>query len=198
MKDSSKILVILTGKTASGKDTVMTKVLSRFPDFKRIISTTSREKRIGEKNGVDYFFLSKPDFLRKIEKDDFIEYIKYGGNLYGTEKFQILNNLNSNLIWRIDPSRAGKIREFIKSAFKESVASDLLKRVLVIYLTVDDEAILRRLKKRGLTQEEIERRMLEDAKFWQEFKGNYDYVVENVSGKLDETVNKVCNLTRNN
>lgn len=197
MENPSKLLVVLTGKTASGKDSVMARILSRFPDFKRVITTTSRKQRIGEENHLDYNFVSEAVFLRKIKKGDFIEYVSYGGNLYGTEKSQILDNLNSDLIWRIDPSRAGQIKEFIKNTLDGDRAEDLLKRVLVIYLTVDDAVILQRLKKRGLSQEEIEKRMSEDAKFWQEFKKNYDSIVENVPGRLDETVLKVCAIINN-
>lgn len=174
-------LIVLTGKTASGKDTVMNKVLSRFPDLKRVVSSTSRKQRNGEKDGKDYFFLNKEEFKRKIENDDFIEYVEYAGNLYGTEKNQLIPE--SNLIWRIDPSRAGKIRDLIKD-----------KNILVVYLTVDNATVLERLVKRGFPQEEINRRMQEDQTFWDKYQDNYDFVVENVPGKLGETVNQVCNL----
>lgn len=176
-------LIILTGKTASGKDTIMSKLLSRFPDFKRVVTTTSRGPRGGEKDGVDYLFLSEPDFRHKIDMGDFIEYVEYGGNLYGTEKTQITDRLENGLIWRIDPSRAGQIRELIKGS-----------KVIVIYLTVDDEAILKRLQGRGLSQQEIEKRMAEDARFWQKYKDNYDFVVENIPGKLNQTVDKIIQI----
>lgn len=177
-------LIVLTGKTASGKDTIMLKLLARIPDLKRIITTTSRTPRSGESNGVDYNFISAKDFQSKIKNNEFIEYVKYGGNFYGTEKNQIIGN-DSYLIWRIDPSRAGQVRELISNYFS---------KVIVIYLTVSDEIVLQRLKKRGLKREEIDRRMQEDKEFWQKYKGNYDFVVENVPGKLDETVNQVYKL----
>lgn len=190
--DNSARLLILTGKTASGKDTVMAKLLFRLPDFKKVITTTSRAPRDGEKEGIDYHFISASDFRRKIEAGDFIEYVEYGGNLYGTEKAQITNNLDKNLIWRIDPSRAGQIRQLIKDSFEANLAENLLKKVIVIYLTVSDDVALTRLKERNLSQEEITKRMQEDAKFWKEYKGSYDFVVENTPGKLDETVDKIC------
>lgn len=191
---SSFSLIVLTGKTASGKDTVMAELLLRLPDFKRIITTTSRAPRYNEKDGVDYHFIPESDFRQKIGTGDFIEHVKYGGNLYGTEKAQITENLTQNFIWRIDPSRAGQMRKLIREAFDPDTAEDLLKRLLVIYLTVNDDVILGRLQRRGLTKEEISKRMQEDAKFWQEFKTSYDHVVENIPGKLDETVHKVISL----
>ncbi|MDP3758519.1 MAG: guanylate kinase, partial [Candidatus Daviesbacteria bacterium] len=92
------LLIILTGKTASGKDTVISRLLSRLPDFKKVVTVTSRAPRVGEKDGMDYFFLSREDFKQKIEKGDFIEYVEYGGNFYGTEKTQLADT-TQGLIW---------------------------------------------------------------------------------------------------
>ncbi|KKQ85521.1 MAG: Guanylate kinase [Candidatus Daviesbacteria bacterium GW2011_GWF2_38_7] len=135
---SAKSLIVLTGKTTSGKDTVASKLQQKFPNLKKILTTTSRPPRNSETNGIDYDFLSEDKFKQKITEGDFIEHVEYGGNLYGTQKCQIANNLGHDLIWRIDPSRAGKVREFIKDSFDQSRADDLLKRIVVIYLTVSD------------------------------------------------------------
>lgn len=175
-------MIVLTGKTASGKDTVLKRLLSRFPSLKRVVTTTSRNPRPGEKEGIDYFFISKEVFKKRIENGEFIEYVEYGGNLYGTEKRRLISD--SNLIWRIDPSRAGRIRELIST------------KVLVIYLTVSDEIVLQRLKKRGLSQEEIDRRMAEDRGFWQKYQSAYDFVVENVPGELAGTVDKISKIIK--
>lgn len=177
-------LIVLTGKTAAGKDTVVSKLLSKLPDFKKVVTTTSRAPRPGEQDGVDYNFVSREDFKQKIEKGLFFEYVEYGGNFYGTEKAQ-LKDTNKGLIWRIDPSRAGQIRELLDCP------------VLVIYLTVPDLVVLERLEKRGLSREEIEKRMNEDKKFWEEYKSSYDFVVENVPGQLAETVDKIIQIIEN-
>lgn len=176
--------IILTGKTASGKDTIISKLLSRLSNFRKVTTTTSRTPRNGEKNGVDYNFISREEFKQKIEEGLFFEYVEYGGNFYGTEKTQLANT-GQGLIWRIDPSRAGKIRQLIDSP------------VLVIYLTVPDSVVLERLKERGFSQEEIEKRMGEDRKFWEEYKESYDFVVENIPGKLDQTVDKIIKILEN-
>ncbi len=183
MENNFHLLIVLTGKTASGKDAVMAGLLNRLPNLKRVVTTTSRAIRPGETNGVDYNFISEEDFRHKIENGDFIEYVEYGGNLYGTEKSQLNTEKSQDLIWRIDPSRAGKVRQLITGF-----------RILVFYLTVDDTVVLERLHKRGLSGQEIATRMQEDAKFWQQFKDNYTDVVENVPGKLDETVNQISRL----
>lgn len=176
--------IILTGKTASGKDTIISKLLSRLSGLKKVMTTTSRTPRIGEKNGVDYNFISREDFKQKIERNDFIEYVEYGGNFYGTEKSELAES-DKGLIWRIDPSRAGKIREQIEAP------------LLVIYLTVPDSVVIERLERRGFSKEEIEKRMKEDKKFWEEYKNNYDFVVENIPGQLNQTVDKIVQIIEN-
>lgn len=170
-------MIVLTGKTASGKDAVLEKLLLKIPHLKRVITTTSRDPRPGEVNGVDYNFISEDAFREKIENGEFLEYVEYGGNFYGTPKTQLENG--NNLVWKIDPSMAGKVKDAV-----------------VIYLTVDDEVVLQRLKERGLSEEEIAKRMQDDKIFWQQYKDNYDYVIENVPGKLDETVEKIKQLTK--
>lgn len=176
-----KLLLVLTGKTTAGKDTVMHRLLAKYPDFKRVVTTTSRKIRPGEQNGIDYNFISEDDFKQKIKNNDFLEYVNYAGNLYGTEKSQL--GTEFDLIWRIDPSRAGQIKDLIKD-----------KRLLVIYLTVDDAVVYERLRRRGLPEADIEKRMQEDKSFWEKYKDNYDFVIENVPGKLDETVDKASRL----
>ena len=177
----NNFLIVLTGKTASGKDTIIAKLLEKFPDFKKVITTTSRILRTGEINGIDYNFVSKEDFKDKITQGDFEEYVEYGGNLYGTEKSQL--NTEGDLIWRIDPSRAGQIKDLIKN-----------KKLLVIYLTVDDATVYKRLKLRGLSQQEIDNRMRDDKVFWEKYKENYDFVVENIPGQLDLTLDKIVEI----
>ena len=94
-------MIILVGASASGK-TEICKALCYKYGFKKFVTTTTREQRSNEINGVDYFFISKDEFLNKISQDRFIEYVQYNGNYYGTEKNQIddktvLIVANSNL-----------------------------------------------------------------------------------------------------
>lgn len=176
------MLIILTGKTASGKDTVKEAFLAKYPNFKRVTTSTSRAPREGEKDGIDYYFLSKKEFEEKLNNNEFLEYVEYGGNYYGTESSQI--KPGEDLIWKIDPSMAGKA----KQVFPESI---------IIYITTDDEIVLRRLKERGFSNEETERRMQDDQKFWDLYHDKYDYIVENAPGKLEETLEKIISIIEN-
>lgn len=191
------MLIVLTGRSASGKDTIQTLLLSRYPTLKRVVTTTSRRIRAGEKDGVDYHFLTEEGFKEKIAKGDFLEYVEYGGNFYGTTKVELANALKQDTIWRIDPSRAGEAREFIKRSFSPETSEKLIQKVVVMYVTVGDEVVLQRLKKRNLSSEEIDKRMADDKKIWEQYKNNYDYVLENVPGKLDETIDKITRLIEN-
>lgn len=179
------MLIVLTGKTASGKDTIKNALLSKYPNLKKVITTTSRSPRAGEKGGVDYHFLSKEDFQKGINLGNFIEYVEYGGNFYGTQKKDLENYLQKDILWRIDPSRAGKIREIIK------------RDLVVIYINTSTDVILQRLKNRKLSDSEIEKRMADDAKIWQENKENYDFVIENKPGKLNQAIDKVFEILEN-
>lgn len=173
------MLIIITGKTASGKDTIIAGLLQKYSDFKKVLTSTSRSIREGEVNGVDYNFLAEDKFRQKIDQGDFLEYVEYGGNFYGTEKSRIRED--EDLIWKIDPSMAGKAKQL----FPDSIS---------IYITVDDQVVLERLRERGLSEEDIAKRMQDDQKFWDLYKDKYNYIIENVPGKLDETVSKIIKI----
>lgn len=191
------MLIVLTGKTASGKDTIKDILLSKYPNLKTVITTTSRAPRSGEIDGVNHHFLTKEQFQKAIDESKFIEYVEYGRNFYGTQKKDLKDHLNGALLWRIDPSRAGEIRQFLKRAFPSQVADKLIKNLKVIYITVSDDVVLERLRERGLAEDEIQNRMADDAATWEENEKNYDYVVENIPGKLDETIDKVVQILNN-
>ena len=191
------MLIVLTGKTASGKDTIASRLLSKYSYLKRVVTTTSRSLRSGEKEGIDYFFLTKEDFENKIKQNEFAEYVEYGGNFYGTYKKELEKTLSSDLIWKIDPFRAGETREFIKRAFSKNLAEQLIKRLVVIYITCEDQVILERLKKRGLSDQEIGQIMKDDKKIWQKYQKAYDFVIENIPGQLKTTVNKIIKILEN-
>lgn len=178
-------LIILSGKTASGKDTIKSALLKKYPNLKKVITTTSRTPRMGEKDGIDYHFLTRDQFKEKIKQDAFAEYVEYGGNYYGTYKEELEKSQNGDYLWKIDPSRAGQIKNTLKNA-------------VVIYITCDDDVVLQRLKNRGLSKEEIEKRMADDQRIWDQYKDSYDFVINNVSGKLDQTINKVCEIIDSN
>ena len=171
----------MTGKTASGKDTIISRILKQLPSYKKVLTTTSRLPRDNEQNGVDYIFISENEFIEQVKQEEFLEYVKYGGNYYGTQKAHI--NTAENLIWKIDPSMAGK-------------AKKLFPNCKVIYINTSDEIVLNRLIKRGISNEEVQKRIADDREFVAQFKDKYDFIIENVPGKLDETIDKIIEILK--
>ena len=80
-------LIVISAPSGAGKDTVVKELMKKYGENKWIsVSATSRDPRPGEKEGVDYFYLTKEEFEKNIEEGFFLEYANYAGNYYGTPK----------------------------------------------------------------------------------------------------------------
>ena len=107
-------LIIISGTTCAGKGTVIRKLLENHNDLLLSTSYTSRPMREGDVDGVDYYFISKEEFERKIQNDDFLEYaVVHYGDYYGTPKKEVLELLDSgkDVILEIDVQGAKLIKE---------------------------------------------------------------------------------------
>ena len=175
------MLIVLTGPASSGKDTIMQALLQRYPDMKRVISTTTREKRPGEVEGKDYYFVNKEQFEQMIRDNKFFEYVEFHGNLYGTAKDELEPFTQSqDLIWRVEMSRASKV-----------------KNGLVLYIDVLDWQILRdRMRKRGMSDEEIKERLNRDKADFAKFGANFKHIIYNEEGKLNETIGQIAGIIK--
>ena len=166
------MLVILSGVSGAGKDTIKKELIKRMPNIVTLPSFTSRNIRPGEVEGDHYHFISKEEFEEKIRKGDFYEYDLHHGNYYGTSR-----ELMSNKI------KEGKI---IVKDIEVNGTENLLKilgndtRIVTIFLKVDKDELRRRLENRGdnLTEEEMQIRLgrleYEESKI-----KLYDYVIKN-------------------
>ena len=90
-------LIVISGPSGAGKDSVVSRLLETNKNIWLSISATSRSPRGNEKDGINYYFLSKEDFEEKIKEDYFLEYAKYTDNYYGTPKANIMEKLNNTL-----------------------------------------------------------------------------------------------------
>lgn len=92
-------MIILVGPSASGK-TEIVKYLIKYFSYTKFVTTTTRNIRVNEINGIDYNFISTAEFLDKIKNNEFIEFVNYNNNYYGTEK----RNINDSTCLIIEPS----------------------------------------------------------------------------------------------
>ncbi len=138
--DSNSLLIVISAPSGAGKTTVTRKLLKAFPEIQFSISTCTRPKRDNEKDGIDYFFVSKERFEDSIAKGDFVEWTKTYGDYYGTSKQFVENMLSAgaDVIFDIDSKGAQAIKElypdnavliFILPPFIEDLRIRLLGRM---------------------------------------------------------------------
>ncbi|MBP5181581.1 MAG: guanylate kinase, partial [Lentisphaeria bacterium] len=107
------MVLILSGPSGAGKSTLTSRALAEFPDLSFSISCTTRALRGGEKDGVDYYFLSREKFEEHIANGDFLEYACVHGNFYGTLRSEVARRVEEgrDVILDIDVQGAQKILE---------------------------------------------------------------------------------------
>ena len=169
MKDRG-LLIVLSGPSGVGKGTVRKAIFDNYSnDFDYSISMTTRKKREGEKEGVDYFFRTKEEFEKLIEEGGLLEYAEYVGNYYGTPLEYVNKTLDSgrDVFLEIEVQGALKVREKMPEAifiFLSPPNLDELESRIVNRGTDSDEMIQKRMTK-----------AVEELKLIQ----YYDYVVQN-------------------
>ena len=164
------LLIVLSGPSGVGKGTVRKAIFEEDGiDFQYSISATTRQPRIGEVNGEDYFFVSREDFEEKISNGDMLEYAQYVNNYYGTPKSFIDETLASGRDVFLEIDVQGALQ--VKSKMPEGV---------YIFLTPPDLTNLReRLVGRGTDSQEVIEKRVTAARDELKQMINYDYAVEN-------------------
>lgn len=165
------MLVVLIGKTASGKTTIAD-LLSQDYGYKKIITYTSRPMRDGEIDGYTYHFVSDEEFKEKINSDFFLEYKTYtvaDGSVwyYGSPKQEFYNEKDSIIILTPDG-----YRDFLKF--------NIPHKSIYIYSNID--TIKKRLIARGDNKDEAERRVAHDIQDFKGVENEVDYIVYNNEG----------------
>ena len=177
------LLLVISGPAGSGKGTVNAHLLKR-DDFVYSVSATTRAPRPGEVNGINYHFITKEDFLHRIEHGEMLEYTEYCGNFYGTPKKEAEDVLRSgkNLILEIEVEGAKNVKAIYPEA------------VLVLLLPPSYSVQEQRLRGRGTETEEKILQRLARAKEEILCADAYDYVVYNYDGRDLEAAESILGI----
>lgn len=173
---SKGVLMILSGPSGSGKDTVLEEMMKVDSNIVMSKSLTTRKPRPGEINGKDYIFVSTEEFEDNIKNNKMLEYVKYGKNYYGTPKDPIDNWMREGktVILRIEVQGADKIR-------------DIYPDVISVFLMPPSVKTLHsRLKGRGSETDEAIKTRMEIAMNEMVRASDYDYIV--VNDRLQDAV----------
>ncbi len=174
-------LYIISGPSGVGKGTLVKLLLKEDESLALSVSCTTRKPREGEKDGVDYFFLTKEEFLKRVEEDGFLEYDEHFGNYYGTPKSFVREQMkNKSVILEIDVVGALNVKNRCGEEFSP---------VLILVIPPDEETLIRRLEGRASEDENALRERLARAKYELSLKDKYDYVV--VNDDLGATVKRL-------
>ncbi len=173
-------LVVFSAPSGTGKSTIATRVLGRLHNIRFSVSATTRQKRAGEEEGVNYYFLDREDFEAKIFSGGFIEYEFFFGNYYGTLLDKTYNVIDSGVNMLLDLDVKGALN--VKKLFHETA--------LLLFIKPPSMAVLKeRLKGRESEDENSLNVRLERAYLELGYADQFDEVV--VNDNLDKTVDIV-------
>lgn len=176
MQNSKNKLFVISGSSGVGKGTVIKGFLQRNPNFGLSISYTTRAKREGEVDGVNYFFVSKEEFLQGVKNGEFLEWAEFSGNYYGTKKSFVEKSLNDgkDLILEIETQGALQIKEKMPEA------------VLIFIAPPSYQDLEMRLRNRNTESEEMILKRLDFVKMEIQNSQYYDYQI--VNDKLEDAI----------
>lgn len=181
-------ILILSGPSGCGKSTLLKEVYKEIGDYYFSISTTTREPRVGEKNGVDYFFVTKEEFEKDIKENSFLEYASVHGNYYGTSLKPINKALDDKKLVIFDIDVQG--HELVRNQLDAIVTS-------VFITTPSLEVLENRLNSRNTDEKEVIANRIKNAKAEVEYFRDYDYLI--INDNLDEASKQlvsIANITR--
>lgn len=181
---SKGTVLIVSGPSGSGKDTILKEVFKALPDIKFSISSITRAMREGEVEGEKYNFISVENFLSMIKDNELLEYNKYLDNYYGTPRKPVENVLNNGgeIIIEVDVNGAASIREKLPEA------------VSVFIMPPSFETLKSRLSGRGTESMELVNKRLNEALNEISRASEYDYIV--VNDDLNEAVDDLVSIIK--
>jgi len=177
------MLVIISGPSGVGKDTIIDALRRRHhdPEYHYVVTCTTRAKRPGEVDGIDYHFLDRATFAARRKAGEFLEANDVHGNWYGTPRSQVREKLaeGRDVILKIDVQGAQVVKEKIPGA------------LLIFLIPPSLEDLFQRLLSRATeTADELELRQ-QNAAIELARQEDYDYVVTNETGQVERTAERI-------
>jgi guanylate kinase len=178
------LLIVLSGPSGAGKDSVCEVLRGWYPTMHKVVTATTRPVRPGEENGKDYHFISQPDFDHLLETGGFVEHATVYDHSYGVPRIEIEDPLafGRDVIARVDVQGAATL----KGLFPDAV---------LIFVTPGsiDEGV-RRMRERDLDTEAQQQHRTEIAASELEAARDFDYVVLNETGRLEEAASEIAKI----
>lgn len=180
LDERPSLLIVLSGPSGVGKDTLLQRLTQVCPDMHRSVTCTTRTPRPGERPGIDYNFLSKEDFLRRIESGEFLEYAEVHGNLYGSSlrDVQEMRRDRKDVVLKIDVQGGLAVKQKVPEA------------VMIFIGPPSLEELERRLRGRYTDSEAAIEKRCRDARSEIEQIPRYDYLV--INDDVGAAVQKLC------
>ncbi len=181
-------ILIISGPSGCGKSTLLKEVYKDIDDYYFSISSTTRVPRVGEKDGVDYFFISKEEFLKDIEAGYFLEWAEVHGNYYGTSLKPVMKAVNE-----------GKLAIFDIDVQGHDIARKKLNDLITsVFITTPNLSELEnRLNNRATDSKEIIENRIKNAKEEIKHFQKYDYFIVNDDlQKASKELVSIANVAR--
>ncbi|MDD2259104.1 MAG: hypothetical protein WC278_00610 [Bacilli bacterium] len=170
-------MLVLIGPSASGKTEIAHYLIKKYK-MKRVVTCTTRKKRVGEEDGVDYYFLTFEEFNDKIANNEFLEYTLYNKNYYGTLKKEV----SKEKILIIEANGFYSLKKIIP------------KQMTSFFLRAPTDERLKRMIRRGDLLDNIDKKKAyDDDNFPSEIIG-VDYIINNFEQSIDKSAEEIYEL----
>lgn len=175
-------LIVVSAPSGCGKSTILKRLMERRENLRFSVSATTRAPRPGERDGVDYFFVSRAEFRQMILHDAFLEYAQYVGNFYGTPRAAVEAQLAQACDVYLDIEVQGAMQ----------VKRNRPETLLIFVMPPSMEELKRRLTGRGDVDPEVVRRRLAEAEKEISMRDRFDFVV--VNDAIDRAADEISKL----
>lgn len=176
---SRPLMIVVSAPSGAGKSTLCNRLVSEFPQIVYSVSCTTREPRGNEKDGVDYYFLSKKEFKERVKNGEFLEHAKVHGNFYGTLEDTVLFAMEegNHVLLDIDVQGVGQLRE---SLARLDPRHPVRRGFTDIFISPPSmEELEKRLRGRGTDEASVIAKRLKNAAEEMAHAGEYTYQLVN-------------------